>query len=318
MQRNRKLRLGVLVVLAGVMTAAGCSSLTGLLPDGDPVSGRLRILITDAPFPFDMVEEALVTITRIEVHYVGDGADDEGDDGDQYPAADEASEDVDADTKDDEAAAKSSQRASELDEESDEASDDDELDDDEDADADDDDSDVEGDDELEDVNFGESGSPWIVIYDDQDGHTFNLLDLRDGKTDFLADAELPAGKYTQMRIHVSGGSILLTDGREFDLRVPSGDTSGIKLHFHFYVEADAETVLLLDVDLEKAFKPVPAGPYSDASEIREFHFSPSLAVSVSEVESDEYEDEYDGDDDADDGDDETADDDSDDDEESDD
>ncbi len=156
MQRNRKLRLGVLVVLAGVMTAAGCSSLDDLLPDGDPVSGRLKILITDAPFPFDLVEEALVTITRIEVHYAGDGADDDGDGGDdglQHPADDEASGDADAndDAKDDEAAAKSSHRASGIDDEYHEGSDDDELDDDtdvdaDDDDADDDDSDVEGDD----------------------------------------------------------------------------------------------------------------------------------------------------------------------------
>ncbi|MCZ6815849.1 MAG: DUF4382 domain-containing protein [Planctomycetota bacterium] len=281
MQRNRKLRLGMLAALAGVMIAVGCGSPIGVLPNGDPVSGRLKVLITDAPFPFDLVEEALVTITRVEVHYAGDGAvveEEGGDDDRQTPAADDASEDADA--KGDEAAAKSPHSTSE---------------------ADDDDSD--NDEGLQDTDVDESDSPWILIYDDQDGQTFDLLDLRDGKTDFLADAELPAGKYTQMRIHVSGGSILLTDGRDFDLRVPSGDTSGIKLHFQFQVEGDAETTLLLDVDLEKAFKPVPAGPYSDASEIREFHFSPSLAMSVTEVESDkdeEYAEEADGDDSTDD------------------
>lgn len=282
MQRDRKLRLSVLTLMAGVMMVVGCNSLTSLPPEGDPVSGRLKILITDAPFPFDMVEEALVTITRIEVHYSGDGADDEensGDDDLEDPAEDDASDDADDDdAKDDEAAAKSSQRASELDEEADEDSDD----------------------ELEDVNYEKSDGPWILVYDDEDGQTFNLLDLRDGKTDFLADAELPAGKYTQMRLHVSGGSILLTDGREFDLRVPSGDTSGIKLHFQFEIEGDAETTLLLDVDLEKAFKPVPAGPYSDTSEIREFLFSPSLAMSVTEIESEEDEDDDGDDDDSDD------------------
>ena len=280
MQRNRKLRLGMLAALAGVMISVGCGSLTGVLPNGDPVSGRLKVLITDAPFPFDLVEEALVTITRVEVHYAGDGANVEeegGDDDVQTPAADDASENADA--KGDEAAAKSSHSASEVDEASDDESDDD--------------------DGLQDTDVDESDSPWILIYDDKDGQTFDLLDLRDGKAEFLADAELPAGKYTQMRIHVSGGSILLADGRDFDLRVPSGDTSGIKLHFQFQVKGDAETTLLLDVDLEKAFKPVPAGPYSDVSEIREFHFSPSLAMSVTEVESDkdeEYAEEADGDD----------------------
>src|SRR5882672_418799 len=50
---------------AGLLSVIGCGFLTGLSPAG---TGTLRLLITDRPFPVDMVTSAVVTITEIEVH----------------------------------------------------------------------------------------------------------------------------------------------------------------------------------------------------------------------------------------------------------
>lgn len=206
-------------LIACVLPSLG---VTGCDGKGLGGTGELKVLITDKPFPVDLIEEAIITITRVEVRRAGvdEDAVDDGEDADDHEADDEA-------------------------------------------------DDAEQDDE----------SPWITI---QEGdREFDLLDLRNGKTDLLADAEIPAGTYDQMRLIVTQGTIVIGEGdsrREFVLKVPSGPQTGIKLHFEFEVAADEPTTLLLDVDLSRAFQPIPGGDIDDLDGIRSFTFSPSIAM----------------------------------------
>jgi len=196
--------------VAGVLVVAALGLSTGC--DGSPGTGTLTVLVTDAPFPFQFVEEAIVTIERVDVHRIG-GVTDPND--------------------------------------------------------------------PNDPNDGDGDGAWITIVDTP--QQFDLMDLQDGRTDLLASAVIDAGTYNQMRLVVTDGSVLLTDGRPFDLRVPSGSQSGIKLHFTFEVLADDETSLLVDVDLARAFRPVPGSGVTNVDDIEQFQFTPSLAMRVIDI-----------------------------------
>ena len=177
----------LLASLAIVMAFQSCSE------DNPNTTGTLKIQITDAPFPHDMVDEANITISKIEVR------------------------------KSDET---------------------------------------------------EGESPFMVLSEEE--RTINLLDLTNGLTETLVNKEVPVGSYNLVRLYIKEASVLLTDGRFFDLKVPSGSQTGIKV----FVKPEIRVVgglsedLLLDVDVSKSF--VPQGNMNSASGIRGFHFKPVI------------------------------------------
>ncbi len=162
--------------------------------ESDPEMGPIRVQLTDAPFPFELLAEAPVIIDRVEAHIIA--------------------EDVER-----------------------------------------------------------TGFHLLSAEED----TVDLLDLENGVTHLLADTEAPVGHITQIRLHVVDAWVKLTDGRTFDLDIPSGDASGIKIHVqpHIEVVGSVTTEVLLDFDVSRSFHPIPATARA-ASEITEFFFRPSL------------------------------------------
>lgn len=150
---------GVLAI-AGIVGLAGCDTLgTGEL-DGN---GRVRILLTDAPFPFDLVSEARVTITSVEIVRAG------GD---------------------------------------------------------------------------------VIILSDEE-QTFNLLDLRDGVTAEIGEGVVEPGVYTHARLRVSDAAVIMKDGAEYNLKVPS---SRIKILLpQFEVDEEGFSEATLDFHVEHSF-----------------------------------------------------------------
>lgn len=112
----------------------------------------------------------------------------------------------------------------------------------------------------------------------------NLLDLSNGVTAFLGQATLAEGRVDQMRLLVSSAGVELTDGRTFDLNVPSGESSGLKVFLDPPVEiaADGVTDVLIDVDVSRSFSSVPAAPVQ-VDEIRDFRFHPVLRAAVTDA-----------------------------------
>jgi len=85
--------------------------------------------------------------------------------------------------------------------------------------------------------------------------TYNLLDLRNGITETLLEMNIPAGIYHQIRLRVVDAEIELTDGQIFNLNIPSGIQTGIKINVHPFLQIAGGTTneILLDFDLEKSF-----------------------------------------------------------------
>lgn len=103
----------------------------------------------------------------------------------------------------------------------------------------------------------------------------DLMDLRNGITRLLVNSELAVGEYRQIRLHVESASIELTNGNIYttdddSLRLNSQATSG----FEVFVDPPIAMVsgltseLLLDIDLSKTFRPVPANDPMNATTFR--------------------------------------------------
>lgn len=104
----------------------------------------------------------------------------------------------------------------------------------------------------------------------------NLLELINGNTETLVNTDVPVGTYDLIRVYVKGVSIVLTDGTIYDLKVPSGEQTGIKVFIKpgLVVSGGLSADLLLDFDVSKSF--IPKGNRDDFSGITGFNFKPVI------------------------------------------
>ncbi len=95
----------------------------------------------------------------------------------------------------------------------------------------------------------------VILIELDEPATFNLIELRNGLTATMADMEVPAGAYAEIRLHVIDAGILLKDGSVFNLKVPSGSASGLKIKLGSALDVveGAEAEVLFDFDLSRSF-----------------------------------------------------------------
>jgi hypothetical protein len=185
----------VLIVLSSVFVLAACSSSA----DNNSETGFLTLTLTDAPFPIDMVSQANVTITKIDIRRDSTEVDD--------AVFETISEEV---------------------------------------------------------------------------QSFNLLDLQNGVKSSLADLQLEVGSYDLVRLFVDEASVVLKDGSQFDLNIPSGAQTGIKVFISPSIEVTGglTSELLLDFDVANSF--VVRGNPNTPAGINGFNFKPTIkAVNAS-------------------------------------
>ncbi|MBI3544277.1 MAG: DUF4382 domain-containing protein [Deltaproteobacteria bacterium] len=122
-----------------------------------------------------------------------------------------------------------------------------------------------------------TGDSFITL--SEASQTIDLVQLRNGIAADLVSLDVPTGDYDQVRLFVSGGIVVMTDGRTYDLKVPSGSETGIKVNLTpaIHVTGQLSSDLLLDFDLAKSFVPQGGGHTIDG--ISGFHFNPVVRAS---------------------------------------
>lgn len=107
----------------------------------------------------------------------------------------------------------------------------------------------------------------------EDTLEIDLLTLSNGITEQLASVELEAGTYDMIRMHVSDSKVVLNDETQFELKIPSGSSSGLKIKIDPAIEISAGQTadVLLDFDVSKSF--VVKGNWK-GGKIKGFNFKP--------------------------------------------
>ncbi|WP_445664076.1 DUF4382 domain-containing protein [Fodinibius sp. AD559] len=106
---------------------------------------------------------------------------------------------------------------------------------------------------IERVEVNRVGSPdgWVTLNEPQ--QEYDLLELTNGATTVIGSAELEAGTYPQIRLILTkSGHSVEVDGSTYDMFIPGGPQTGIKLNINAEIEEDIEYVLLLDFDASKS------------------------------------------------------------------
>jgi len=139
--------------------------------------------------------------------------------------------------------------------------------------------------------------PPILLSDDGTDGFVNLLDFTGSATMMLAEAEIEAGSYSQLRLIIEAARVELEDGYTFrdgtteaDLKVPSGAQTGLKLNLSSAEDTDGdgpleivpgEMVLVLDFDVSQSF--VLRGNFETPAGVHGVIFKPTLRVTAEDV-----------------------------------
>jgi hypothetical protein len=124
-----------------------------------------------------------------------------------------------------------------------------------------------------------------LTYEMEEPAAYNLLELSNGTTALLAEMEIPSGIYPEIRLHVTDAGILLKDGNAFNLKVPGGEESGLKIILNpsLEMEEGAFVEVLLDFDVSRSFV-MRGNMKHGAGKVNGFIFKPVVRA-VAQVQS---------------------------------
>lgn len=101
----------------------------------------------------------------------------------------------------------------------------------------------------------DTSAPWIILSDADT--TIDFLELVNGQMATLIQTELEVGEYSQLRILLGDSSKIVVDSIAYELKVPSGSQTGIKLNLNFSIEPDEIIEIYLDFDAARSISKHP-------------------------------------------------------------
>jgi hypothetical protein len=108
----------------------------------------------------------------------------------------------------------------------------------------------------EDSTDGDSTEVGVQVLSDSN-FTVDLKDLQEGVDPVLADTEIPAGDYGQIRLVTAGPvDVTFSDGTTKDVRIASGQQTGLKVNFDEFAidSADDRVEVTINWDVSEALK----------------------------------------------------------------
>lgn len=106
--------------------------------------------------------------------------------------------------------------------------------------------------DVKEVRVNMKDTSWMVLNGAHPG-LYNLLELTDGKDTLLADAQIPTGNISQLRLVLGDNNYIITkSGERIDLTTPSAQQSGLKVQIHQAVTGGTLYRLILDFDAGKS------------------------------------------------------------------
>jgi hypothetical protein len=111
---------------------------------------------------------------------------------------------------------------------------------------------------------------WTIIKEYDTAQSINLLDLQNGETFFIDEAELTSGAYGQVRLGLldnedandpQNSYISFDDSSRVALTIPSGNQSGYKVVGGFTIPDGGVTAVTIDFDVRKSVVETGSGKY---------------------------------------------------------
>lgn len=114
--------------------------------------------------------------------------------------------------------------------------------------------------DVESVELKTESDEWVALPLVRTGF-YDILHFRNGADTLLGRVELPVGRVSEMRLILGDDSYLVEDGQAYDLKVPSGQSSGLKVKMDETLVAGGAYDFWLDFDAGKSVHQTGNGQY---------------------------------------------------------